>query len=663
MKSPLALGLVCLAALTLVAPPAPALAADTKAAGVSFPLDALTEAEINETTALLKADARFPKDGLFVSMDLHEPAKKVVYNFHPGDRIQRQIEVVIYSRGQHKGYEGLVDATGSKILYFRPIIGAQPMVLGDEYDRATSAVRKDPRFIAAMKRRGIDPAETFMDGWAAGPLVGAKRRVLRALTFYKGKNIIYYGRPIEGVQALVDVDTQEVLKVSDTGVVPVPEHNYDLSPEAIGKQRPALKPLIESQPEGPEYKVNGGEISWQGWHFRISFHQREGLVLHNVGFEKNGKVHPILYRAGLAEMMVPYGDPDPNWNWRAAFDVGEYGFGNLTSPLVPGNDAPDGARYFDATFADTNGKPYVYPRVVGLYERDGGVLWKHYDYFSGKSFVRRARDLVLTTSAAIGNYDYIMNWIFHQDGILEQDAIATGMLLAKGTAEETSDGKVCTGCTSHLVDKRTLAPNHQHFMNFRLDFDVDGTNNTVSELNQRALPKGRGNPMGNGFEVVETVLGNEDKAQRDLSPNENRVWRIFNPSVHNSLGNNSGYMLMPITSTPPYIYPTAAARQRAHFVDHALWVTRFHPNERFAAGMYPNQASQDRGLKLWANDHEPLENKDVVVWYTMGMSHHPREEEWPIMNATHMTFKLLPMGFFDRNPAMDVPPVGYVEKK
>ena len=174
-------------------------------------------------------------------------------------------------------------------------------------------------------------------------------------------------------------------------------------------------------------------------------------------------------------------------------------------------------------------------------------------------------------------------------------------------------------------------------------------------MNQSALAAGAPNPNGNGFMMAETLLATEAAAQRDLAPEANRKWRIINPSAHNGLGNNTGYMLMPVDATPAYVTQDSTARNRASFLNHNFWATRYKPEELFAAGNYPNQSPGDSGLSHWANDGERIANEDLVVWYTMGLSHAPREEEWPMMNAAHVGFKLMPCGFFTSNPALDVP--------
>jgi primary-amine oxidase len=255
-------------------------------------------------------------------------------------------------------------------------------------------------------------------------------------------------------------------------------------------------------------------------------HPREGLVLQTVGYEDDRRVRPILYRAALSEMVVPYGDTDRNWRWRSAFDVGEYGMGRLASSIEPKMDAPSNATLIDVTYAGDDGKPYVLPRAVGIYERDGGLLWKHYESYSETNESRRARELVIFFIATIGNYDYSINWIFHQDGVLELHAGLTGIMLPRGVGDANAGGHGGGARSGHLVSANVIAPHHQHFLNFRLDFDVDGENNSVHEMNTRALPAGPRNPGLNGIVMEETVLATEAAAERQLNMPSARTWAI-----------------------------------------------------------------------------------------------------------------------------------------
>ncbi len=631
------------------------------AAAPVHPLDPLSAEEITGAVKILQTAPDFPKNALFSTVQLNEPPKTEVLNFKPGAAFRREAFAIILDREKNKTYEAIVDLRLNKLLSWKEIRGVEPLVLDEEFEILPQIVKADARWQEAMRKRGLtDFEKVAIDGWAAGQVpAGFSGRLLRALSYYKGDGVNYYGRPIEGVAAIVNMNTRTVVDVTDTGVVPVSQSGQDFDEKSVGKLREKPKPLVISQPAGASYKINGQEISWQKWRFRYTMHPREGLVLQTIGYEDDGKLRSILYRAALSEMVVPYGDPDPNWRWRAAFDVGEYSVGRLASPLEPNADAPENAQLLDATFADDFGKPYVLERAVGIYERDGGILWKHFDSDSGKNETRRARELVMFFVTTIGNYDYAVSYIFKQDGSLEVDLALTGIMLAKGVKEkrhdENADEHSTMESSGHLVAENIVAPHHQHFFNFRLDFDVDGTQNSVIEMNTNPLPAGANNPYLNGFAMRETTFKTEAEAERKMDMQQARVWAVKNPAVKNSLGVNTSYILVPGANSLPLIAPEAMVRQRAQFINNHFWATKYDPLEMYAAGNYPNQSTGGDGLPHFVANNDGLENTDVVVWYTLGVTHIPRPEEWPVMTVTHVGFKIIPGGFFSRNPALDVP--------
>src|SRR5262245_40598525 len=622
------------------------------------PLDPLTENEITVAAETLKAYETFPKEALFSTIVLHEPPKHEVLEFKPGMPFRRDAFSVVMDRVNNRVFEAIVDLNASRIASWKEILGVQPQVFVVENDvLVPQIVKADPAWQAAMRKRGItDFDKVQVDTWAAGRLAGQPPgRLLRAVSYYKEGANNFYGRPIEGVVALVNMNTGKVVELLDSGAVPLPPPSQDLDEKSIGQQRVAPRPLVITQPQGSSIEVNGNEVHGQNWRFRFSMHPREGLVLHTVGYEDQGRLRSILYRGSVSEMVVPYGDTGLNWRWRSAFDVGEYGVGRLASPLEPGLDAPPNATLFDANLSDDSGQPFRLERAIGLYERDGGILWKHFDSIGSQNQTRRARELVIFFVATIGNYDYAINWIFHQDGVLEIDCALTGIMQAKGVAVRTEGGSAQHLHSGHLIAENLVAPHHQHFFSFRLDLDIDGVSNTVTELNTRAMAAGSENPDLNGMVTEETVLRSEASAQRSISTESARTWRVGNPALKNALGQHPSFILVPGTNAIPYISPESQVRRRARFVDHHLWVTRYSPSERYAAGDYPNQSTGGDGLPRWVAGDRRIENDDVVLWYTMGITHIPRPEEWPVMPVTHIGFKLVPAGFFARNPALDVP--------
>lgn len=633
---------------------------------VAHPLDPLTAAEITIAVTALKAHPNVPPQALFPVIALNEPPKADVLAHRPGEPIRREAFVVVFDRPANRTFEAVIDLQTRSLTSIKRIAGAQPAITFEELDQVPALVRANEAWQGAMRKRGLTNfAEIHVDPWAPGLLDPKTEpnttRWARALSYLKGKQKNVYARPIEGVVALVDLTQMRVDRVIDTGVYPVPPQSADLDERAIGKQRVGPKPLQHVQPLGPSFSLHGREVRWQKWRFRVAVHPREGLVIHTVGYEDQGRVRPILYRASLSEMLVPYADPAANWSFRNAFDEGEYGIGRLTDALEIGTDAPSHARFFSAVYADDRGKPITVPRAIAIYERDGGLLWKHFEYYSNSTDSRRARELVVFSLVTVGNYDYGFNWIFRQDGSIELQSVLTGIMLAKGvhltTATATHDGGngEKDGHAWHLVAPNVAAPHHQHFLNFRLDLDVDGVANSVREINTRAVPPGPANPDLNAFVMEETVLPTEAEAQRDMNLASARRWLVVNPDARNVLGQSAAYLLAPGDNSVPYLHADSPIRRRAGFINHHFWATRFDPSELHAAGDYPNQSEPGEGLPKWTKANRGLERQDVVAWYTFGITHVPRPEEWPVMSATTAGFKLLPVSFFSRNPALDVP--------
>src|SRR5688572_889876 len=304
----------------------PSAPAETKVQVVSHPLDPLTAEEIASATAVIKALPDFPREGRFSIVALKEPPKEEVLAFKPGSSIPRKALAVVLDRAGSRTFEAVVDITGKQVVSFNQVKGAQPLILEGEYETISRIVKAHPEWQQAMRKRGIeDFAKIQIDGWAAGQVAGAQpnARLMRAVSYLKGDQVNFYGRPIEGVVALVNMNTEKVIELTDSPAVPLPPPSQELDEKSIGT-REAPKRLSIQQPDGPGFQLSGQEVRWQKWRFRYAMHPREGLVLHTVGYEDEGRLRPILYRAALSEMVVPYGDSDQNWRWRAAFDVGEY---------------------------------------------------------------------------------------------------------------------------------------------------------------------------------------------------------------------------------------------------------------------------------------------------------------------------------------------------
>jgi primary-amine oxidase len=607
----------------------------------------LTATEIRTATATIRSDSRIPRTTRFSIMTLDEPAKEAVLR---RAATTRRAFAVLYDYDSNRTWEAVANLETRKLDRLQEIPGAQPMVTGDDSTRADQIVRADPRWRSAMLARGIRDLNTVVIiAWTAGyfALPGTEQgRVVRAVPYsYDGNTRNFYAHPIEGVVAHVNLTTGKVLELLDRDRrLPIPRDSAELGTVFNLPLREAPASLQITQPNGPGFKIQDGEVRWQKWRFRWSLHAREGLVVHEVGYEDGGAVRPVMYRGSLSEMLVPYGDPSQGWFFRNSFDAGELGLGINATPLAPGVDCPQNCSVFDAVFANADGQPMQLPRAVALYERDGGYVWKH------ETEARRARDLVLSFVSTVGNYDYGFEWIFHQDGAIDVRVLLTGVMAAKAIATGSHD------TYSHPVGKNLAAPHHQHFFTFRLDMDVDGAGaNRVVEMNSAAVPMGKDNPYGGAFQMIETPLATERAAQRNLNLASGRKWIVQSTSRKNALGHATGFALLPGENAVAFAAPESWVRKRAPFLEAHVWVTPYRAGEWYAGGDYPNQSRGGDGLARWTKDNRPVANTDVVLWYTVGVTHNPRPEDWPVMPVHAAGFRLVPWGFFDRNPAMDLP--------
>src|SRR5947209_15672023 len=590
---------------------------------IQHPLEPLTAEELGAAVALVREKHQLSEHFRFVSVALHEPPKDLVLSFKESEKVHREAFLKLLDNSDGAAYEAIVDLTANDVTSWKHLPGVQPSIMLDEFFECEQLLKRDEAFQAALAKRGITDIDMVMvDPWSAGyygPEEEPTRRLVRALIWVRvgSPDDNGYAHPIEGVRAIIDLNRMEVVRIEDDGVIPLPPEPGNYSVEAVGKMRDDLKPVEITQPEGPSFTVRGHEVSWQKWRFRIGWTAREGLVLYTLGYEDQGRVRPILYRASMAEMIVPYGDPAPTHYRKNVLDEGEHGLGMLANSLRLGCDCLGYIHYFDGVMSNGRGEAVTVPNAVCMHEEDYGVLWKHTDWRTNEVETRRSRRLVLSFFATVGHYDYGFFWYFYQDGTIQYEVKLTGIMNSGAVPE----GVVPKHGT--LVAPGENAIIHQHFFNVRLDWMVDGLKNSVYEVQTTADPIGPDNPHGNAFYAVRNLLATEQQAQRVIDPLHGRYWVVGNPEVHNEFGQMVGYKLVPGDNVLPFAHPEAWVSRRAGFIHRHLWVTPYAPRERYPAGKYPNQHPGGDGLPAWTAANRSIENTNLVVWYTMGTHHVP----------------------------------------
>ena len=445
-------------------------------------LDPLTAGEIDRVRGVLGAHALIGGSRRVSTVDLLEPPKADVLRGAVGPR---KAFVVLYDAARNATSEAVVNVDERTLESTHDVPGVEPRLDGVDADAAEAITRANDAWRRALARRGLSPNDVAVMAWTAGNFGRgdedpSRGRLVRALTVVRAASANEFSRPVEGLVVLVDVAGRRVLDVQDTGEVP---------PPSAASERDAWQPLARPTTPSPRAStrdestvrsagidVSGHAVTWGRWRLHAAVRPREGLVLYGVGFDDGTAVRGILYRASLSEMVVPYGDPSAAWYFRNTFDVGELGVGTAVSMLAPGVDCPAGSNFIDAAFAEASGASRHVPRAIAVYERDGGIAWRH----AGAG--ARARELVVFSESRLGNYDYGFEWAFREDGTITHRVLLTGVMASKAVASPDS--------VAEQVGHGVAAVNHQHFFNYRLDLDVDGASpNRVED--EEARPSAR----------------------------------------------------------------------------------------------------------------------------------------------------------------------------
>ena len=382
----------------------------------------------------------------------------------------------------------------------------------------------------------------------------------------------------------------------------------------------------------------------------MRFDRRAGPVVSLVTYDGR----PVLYQGSLAEIFVPYQDPDPNWFYRTYMDAGEFGFGLLASPLTA---RPRRAGERGAARRAWSSAAHPRPERAGgaaaavarggrlrAPDRQPGVAPLRAVLAAAPTKGRAEVELVVRSIAQVGNYDYLLDWVFTQRRRIRVEVGLTGIDAPKGVRA----GSVGEHGDRHStpVAPQLVAPFHSHHFNFRLDLDVDGPSNSFMLGQLEAAPGRPGRARACG--ALDEARGRRARARAGST----RRARALEGRQRRAAATRSASP--PATWSRRHDTPSRCSHkadyQRAGFIEHALWITAFDADERYAAGDTPNQNPGSPGLPQYAAQPRALVNRDIVLWLTLGHHHVTQAEDWPVMSRQKLAFELKPVELLRPQP-------------
>lgn len=632
------------------------------------PFDAITDAEIRLTTRLVKEHHGSNKRVHFQQIDRLDPPKQDMlkyldierYGGGPLPEISRRTFAYYYLDSKMPLYKALVNVTyGHVITAFAFDKQSVGPLLPEDLAACEDIVQQHPITRAEIAKLKLpDHIKVQVDPWMYGTDSDDIEEPLIQCYIYlsvKHPDANHYSLPLKFspvfkllTREFVRMDylpggyDEKTIATQPWKEVSAVEYHPDLNGESVLRD---IKPLIVQQPEGASFDIEGSKITWQGWEFRAATNGREGVVLYDVHF----KGRSLFYRIALNEMTVPYADPRAPYHRKQAFDLGDCGFGVNANQLNLGCDCLGVIKYLDTLRIDAEGEPIKMTNTICMHEQDYGILFKHLNYRNNHAIVTRRREFVVQTIATVGNYEYIINFIFDQVGAITVQVRATGIL----STMPIDDGVIVPWGTN--IGPNVMAAYHQHLLSFRFDARLDGDKNTVCYDDYVPMEKDEKlNPYNVGYVGKRTIV--EQSGHVEQSPFTNRTYKVINENVINKVtGKPVAYKFEMPAKQMMIAAPESYNTKRATFATKQFWVTKYHDDQLYAAGELTNQSLTDTGLAKWADGSEGVRNTNVVIWPTLALTHPPSTEQFPVMPSDFMQFIVSPASFFERNPALDVP--------
>lgn len=608
------------------------------------------------------------------SLVLEEPEKELVLKWREGDKLSpRKASIVALLHGQ--AHVIIIDLESNKVIQhdIRETKTGYPTMTIEDMNSAAWAPLSDANFNRTIASRGVDLADLaclpLSTGWFGTK--EEKRRLIKVQCYTMQGTINFYMRPIEGLTVLLDMDTKQVVEITDLGLdIPIPkasntDYRFSKQPNKPLMMR-VLNPISIEQPKGPSFVIEDGHlVKWANWEFHLKPDPRAGVVISQARIRdsETGVLRNVMYKGLTSELFVPYMDPTDAWYFKTYMDAGEYGFGLQAMPLDPLNDCPRYAHYMDGVFTASDGTPFIRSNMICVFESYAGDIgWRHAESPITGMEIREVRPkvtLVVRMAASVANYDYIVDWEFQMDGLIRVKVGLSGILMVKGTPYDNLN-KVPKNEKLYgtILSENVVGVIHDHYVTFYLDMDVDGSDNSFVKVNlvrENTSPE-KGSPRRSYLRADRNVAKTEKDAQIKLKLYEPSEFHVINPSKETRVGNPVGYKIVPGGTAASLLDHLDPPQKRGAFTNNQIWVTPYNRSEQWAGGLFVYQSHGEDTLAVWSERDRPIQNKDIVLWYTLGFHHIPCQEDFPIMPTVSSSFDLKPVNFFESNPILRMPP-------
>ncbi|XP_075033529.1 amine oxidase [copper-containing] 3 [Mixophyes fleayi] len=422
----------------------------------------------------------------------------------------------------------------------------------------------------------------------------------------------------------------------------------------IGSMNPKVRPVpgapFQFDPVGKRYTVNNYQVSFQSWNFAFGINVNSGLRLFDIQFNNER----IAYEISTQEAIAIYGSNAPGGMITRYLDA-SFGIGRFSFELVRGVDCPYLATYVDAHYLMESETPETTNNAICIFEQNLGVpLRRHYSnmhsmYYGGLA----STVLVVRAVSTLINYDYVWDFIFYQNGVIEAKMHATGYI---SSSFYFADGKDY----GSRVGEYTLGTLHTHFINYKVDMDVGGIENSVMTQDMQFSPLNipwQPDVTIQRPKVVRNVLETENQAAFELNAKMPRYIH-FSSNVTNRWGHPRSYRVQMVSFAGEFLPEESPVEKAMGWARYKLAVTKRKDEEYESSSIYNQNDPWSPSVKFsdFINN-ENIQKQDLVAWLTVGFLHIPHSEDLPntATPGNGVGFLLRPYNYFEIDPSVYSP--------
>ncbi|KAM3593474.1 uncharacterized protein V6R79_013681 [Siganus canaliculatus] len=511
-----------------------------------------------------------------------------------------------------------------------------------------------PRGLGPDERRSWIMLQKFVEGYFIHPIgleLLINHRNLDPSQWYVEKvwyNSVYF----DSVEELI-----EKYESGDVEKIKLPQHDpSDLYSTYIPRGDSNTATNIHGpkfvEPQGHRYHIDRNFVEYAGWSFAYRVRSSAGLQVFDLRF--NGE--RIAYEISLQEAIAFYAGDTPAAMQTKYIDAG-WAMGASTYELASGIDCPETATFADLYHYFDTDKPLRHKNALCIFEMNTAIpLRRHFnsDFEGGYNFYGGLENtvLVLRTTSTVYNYDYIWDFLFYQNGVVEVKVSATGYIHATFfTPNGLNYGT--------KVYNYVLGNLHTHLIHYKVDLDIAGRDNTFETMDLKFV--NFTNPWSPDHTVLQSQLHKtQHKTERSAAFRFNkkmpRYLHFTNPKEKNKWGHQKSYRIQ-FNSHADSVLPRGWKEENGiSWSRYPLAVTRHRDSEATSSSLYTqnNPWKPVVSFEDYIRNNEDIINKDLVAWVTVGFLHVPHSEDIPNTSTpgNAVGFFLRPFNFFDEDPSL-----------